>query len=430
MSSIALRLLLAAGLAAAGTAPAAAATPEETAARLGELGINAGSKKATPENLGEVTMVSLYGDKAKGLSDADCALFAGLPKLRSFNLSGARLSRACLDALAGGPALNSVSVSSAEFEPGALAALAKAPGMESILLSDVRGIAPADIGALAGLRGLRTFTLGYTMTPVGRITWFDDRTLVEVAKLTGLRALSLGRVSGTAEGMAAIAALPELRELTLDRGLFGEAALEPLAKSRLVSLNLNQNIRLGARTPAIVAKIATLQRLDLTSTAVGGNLAPLAAMPKLDTLDASYTLVTRDDLAALGTAPALQQVTMNDVPSIDDAGLAGLAASKTLRSVAFARTTAGDAGVGALLAVPTMRSLILTDLVLTDAVAAKAAKSQITNLDVSGSDLGDAGLAALADVATLTTVSTRNTRVTEAGIAAAKAKRPNFNVYK
>jgi hypothetical protein len=83
MSSIALRrLFLVAGLVAAGTAPAAAATPEEIAARLGELGINAGSKKAAPDNLGEVTMVSLYGDKAKGLTDADCAVFAGLPKLR------------------------------------------------------------------------------------------------------------------------------------------------------------------------------------------------------------------------------------------------------------------------------------------------------------------------------------------------------------
>jgi len=424
---LALPLLFATAFAAS---PAPAATPDEAAARLDALGIMVGGKKPTAATLGDLTMISLYGDRAKGLTDADCALFATLPKLQQVSVAGGRFSRACLELLAGIPTLGTVSLSGGDIEPGALAVFARTASLTSLQLSDMRGFGPADIGALAPLSGLRFLNLSFTMVPVGRTTWFDDRLLVEVAKLRGVQTMTLSRVSATAKGLAAVASMPALRELILDRGNFGEDALEPLATSRLVALNLSQNHRLAARTPEIVARIATLQRLDLSNTSVGGNLAPLAGLAKLTALELSYTFVGRSDLAALAKAPALEQLTMHDAVGVDDAGVTALAASKTLRTVGLGRTTVGDAGLAALLAVPTMRSIYADDEALSDAFTAAAAKSQIINLQVGNSDLGDAGLAALVDIPSLTTVSLRNTRVTDAGIAAAKAKRPAFNVYK
>lgn len=413
-----------------GAAAAAAASPQETAARLEALGVTAGNKKPTAETLGEIVTVSLYGDRAKSLTDADCGLIGTLPKLQQVMISGGRFTRACLEAVAGAAVLKTVSLSGGDIEPGALAVFARSTGLESVQLGDLRGLAPADIGALAPLRGLRFFGLTYTNVSYGRTTWFDDRTLVEIAKLTAIQNLTLTRVSATAKGMAAIAAMPALRELMLERGNFGEEALEPLAKSQVVALNLSQNRRLGAKAPEVLAKIASLRRLDLTGTSVGGNLAPLAGLPRLESLEISQTFADAADLAALAKAPALDQLNANDMPGIDDAGVTALAASKTLRAVAVTRTAVGDAGLAAILAVPTIRSIYADDLVVTDAFTAAASKSKVVNMQVGNSDLTDAGLAALVDVPTLSTVSLRGTRITDAGIAAAKAKRPNFNVYK
>ena len=432
MPSSLFRRVVATALLAATTAvpPAAAATPEETAARLDALGVTVANKKPTAETVGDIAMVSLYGDRAKSLTDADCAMIGSLPKLQQVMISGGRFSRACLDAFAGAPGLRTVSLSGGDIEAGALAVFARTTSLESIQLGDLRGLAPADIGALAPLRGMRLFGLTYTNVSYGRTTWFDDRTLIEVGKLSGVQNLTLTRVSATAKGMAAIAAMPALREVMLERGNFAEEALEPLAKSQLVALNLSHNRRLGAKTPEVLARIATLRRLDLTGTTVGGNLAPLAGLPKLETLEISQTFADAADLAALAKAPALSQLNANDMPGIDDAGVTALAASKTLTAIAFTRTTVGDAGLAAILAVPTLRSVYADDLVVTDAFTAAAAKSKIVNLQIGNSELTDAGLAALVDIASLTTVSARGTRISDAGIAAAKAKRANFNVYK
>ncbi len=411
-------------------APATAATPQETAARLEALGVTAGNKKPTAETLGEISLVSLYGDRAKSLTDADCGVIGALPKLQQVMISGGRYTRACLDAFAGAGGLRTVSLSGGDIEPGALAVFARTASLESIQLGDLRGLAPADIGALAPLRGLRLFGLTYTNVSYGRTPWFDDRTLVEIAKLPGVQNLTLTRVGATAKGMTAIAAMPALRELMLERGNFAEEALEPLAKSQLVALNLSQNHRLAARAPEILARIATLRRLDLTGTSVGGNLAPLAGLPKLEALEISQTFADAADLAALAKAPALDQLVANDMPGIDDAGVTALAASKTLRAIAVTRTAVGDAGLAAILAVPTVRAIYADDLVVTDAFTAAAAKSKVVNMQLANSDLTDAGLAALVEIPTLSTVSLRGTRITDAGVAAAKTKRQNFNVYK
>ena len=410
--------------------PAPAATPEETAARLDALGITVGNKKPTAETVGEIALVSLYGDRAKGLTDADCRLIGSLPKLQQVMISGGRFSRACLDAFAGATTLRTVSLSGGDIEPGALAAFARTTSLESVQLGDLRGLAPADIGALAPLTGLRSFGLTYTNVSVGRTTWFDDRTLVEIARLTGVQNLTLTRVSATAKGMTAIAAMPALRDLMLERGNFGEEALEPLANSRIVTLNLSHNHRIRTRAPEILARIATLRRLDLTDTSVGGNLAPLAGLPRLEALEISQTFAEAGDLAALAKAPALDQLNANDMPGIDDAGVTALATSRTLRSISITRTAVGDAGLAAVLAVPSIRSIHADDLVVTDAFTAAAPKSKVVNMQLANSDLTDAGLAALVEIQTLSTVSLRGTRITDAGIAAAKAKRQTFNVYK
>jgi hypothetical protein len=417
-------------LAAVATPPASAATPEETAARLEALGVMAGNKKPTAATLGDIAMVSLYGDRAKSLDDADCGMIGSLPKLQQVMISGGRYTRACLDAFAGAPGLRTVSLSGGDIEPGALAVFARTGSLESIQLGDLRGLAPADIAALAPLRGLRLFGLTYTNVSYGRTTWFDDRTLVEIAKLTAVQNLTLTRISATAKGMAAIATMPALRDLMLERGNFTEEALEPLAKSQLVGLNLSHNHRLGARAPEFLARITTLRRLDLTGTSVGGNLAPLAGLPKLESLEISQTFADAADLAALGKAPALTQLNATDMPGIDDAGVTSLAASKTLTAISITRTAVGDAGLAALLALPTVRAIYADDLVVTDAFAAAGSKSKVVNMQIGNSDLTDAGLVALVDIASLTTVSARGTRITDAGIAAAKAKRANFNVYK
>lgn len=412
------------------TAADAAPTPDEIAARLQVLGVQSAGKPATAANLGDIQMVALYGDKGKLLGDDDCALFAALPNLRQMSATNARIGKACLQALAGAPGLTSLTLSTSRIEPGALAALAASPSIDSLSFSDVAGLAPSDIGALAPLRRLRFFSVGFTMIPVGRTPWHDDRMLAEIAKLTSVQTMTIARVAAGPAGMAKIAAMPALRELTLSYGLFGDAAVAPLAGAKLTSLNINQNYRLGPATAATAAEIATLTHLDLSNTAVGGGLAPLARLARLSTLTVTGSFVTDADLKAVAAAPALATLNAHDNPAVGDAGAAALAAAASLRTVSLARTAITDAGLAALLQAPALQSVFAAENALTDVFAAAVAKSRVTNLDVSGSDLGDAGLATLAEAATLTSVSARQTRVTDAGVAAAKAKRATVNIYK
>lgn len=413
-----------------GSIAAAAPSPDEIAARLVVLGVQSSGKPATAANLGDIQMISLFGDKAKQLGDDDCALFAAMPNLRMVALTNAKLGKACLQALAGAPGLASVTLSTTEVEPGSIAALATATAIESLGFSDVKGLAPADIGALAPLRRLRFFMVGFTMIPVGRTPWHDDRMLAEIAKLTNVQTMTISRIAAGPEGMGRIAAMPALRELTLSYGLFDDAAVAPLAGSKLTSLSINQNYRLGPATAASVAEIATLTHLDLSATGVGGGLASLAGLEQLNTLSLNTSFVTDADLKAVATLPALTTLNVHDNPAVGDAGAAAVAGIRTLRTVSLGRTAITDAGLSALLEMPALQSVFAADNAFTDAGTAAAAKSRVTNIDLSGSDLGDAGLAALAKVATLTSASVRQTRVTDAGVAAAKAVRTNFNIHK
>lgn len=418
------------------SAPVAMAAPtaEEIAARLAALGIQSAGKPATAANLGDIQMISLYGDKAKQLVDDDCAGFAALPNLRQASFTNARLGKACLQALAGAPRLTTLTLSTSEVEAGAIAALATAPAIETVSFSDIKGLAPADIGALAALRRLRFFSVGFTMIPVGRTPWHDDRMLAEIAKLTSVQTMTISRIAAGPEGMAKIAAMPALRELTLSYGLFGDAAVAPLAGAKLTSLNLNQNYRLGPATAASVAKISTLAYLDLSNTGVGGGLAPLAGLTQLNSLTLGASFVTDADLKAVATLPALATLNAYDNPAIGDAGAIAVTGLKSLKTVSLGRTAITDAGLSTLLEMPTLQSAFVAENAFTDAFTdaftAAAAKSRVTNIDVSGSDLSDAGLAALVKVATLNSVSVRQTRVTDAGVTAAKAARTNFTIYK
>jgi hypothetical protein len=416
--------------AATGTPAAAAPTADEIAARFAVLGIQSSGKPATAANLGDIQMVSLYGDKAKQLVDGDCALFAALPNLRQVSFTNARIGKACLEALAGAPGLTTVTLSTSEVEAGAIAALATAPAIDSLSFSDVKGLAPADIGALAPLRRLRFFSVGFTMIPVGRTPWHDDRMLAEIAKLTSVQTMTVSRIAAGPGGMAKIAAMPALRELTLSYGLFGDAAVAPLAGAKLTSLNINQNYRLGPATVASVAKISTLTYLDLSNTGVGGGLAPLAGLAQLNSLTLGASFVTDVDLKALAGLPALATLNAYDNPAVGDAGAIALTGLKSLRTVSLGRTAITDAGLTALLEMPALQSVFVPENAFTDAFTPAAAKSRATNIDVSGSDLDDAGLAALAKVSTLTSLSVRQTRVTDAGVAAAKAARTNLGIYK
>lgn len=413
-----------------GSTAAAAPTADEIAARLGALGIQSSGKPATAANLGDIQMISLFGEKAKQLGDDDCALFAALPNLRMVAFTNAKIGKACLQALAGAPGLTSVTLSTTEVEPGSIATLAAAAAIDSLSFSDVRGLSPADIGALTPLRRLRFFSVGFTMIPVGRTPWHDDRMLAEIAKLTSIQTMTISRVAAGPEGMAKIAAMPALRELTLTYGLFGDGAVAPLAGAKLTTLNINQNYRLGPATAASVAKIPTLAYLDLSNTGVGGGLAPLAGLTQLSTLTLNGSFVTDADLKAVSTLPTLTTLNVHDNPSVGDPGFTAVTGIKSLKTVSLGRTAITDAGFATLLEMPALQSVYAAENAFTDAFTAAAAKSRVTNIDVSGSDLTDAGLAALAKVATLTTASVRQTRVSDAGVSAAKAARANFNVYK
>lgn len=426
-----LSLFASAALFALGALPVAALEPAEIAQRLDRFGITAYGKKPTADNLAEVTGISISSDRSKDLVDDDCAVFGSLPKLSSLHFYAARIGRVCAEAVAKSPSLTVVATYGGELEPGAFGAFASIRTLITLIATDMRGLSAAEVAPLARAPALRSLDLSAASLPPGRARWLDDTVLAEIGRIRTLQDLTLARPTVTATGMAALAALPDLRKLTITSSRLRDEALVPLVGApKLAHLKLLSNGRLTGATIATLAKMPALGQIDLYGTPVGGALAPLAGLPALKSLTITTSGVTDDDLAALAAAPALTELHFGDNPEVGDRGVTALAGSKTLATLSMHRTLVTDTGLAAIAAMPTLVWLSVAENTVGDATAKALVGSRLKQLDMRATDLTDAGLAELARIPTLTSIGAVATRITDAGIAAYKQANPKGWVSK
>ena len=190
----------------------------------------------------------------------------------------------------------------------------------------------ADFEALLALPGLRSLCVrppSGTDNPCGIWSLAALRT---ARSLATLRLLQM--TSETLDGLDAVAACPSLTELSLTRIVLDPAELLS-ARTRLRSLelrrcHLNPSTTLDGLAKAGSAALWSLEHLALTAHGPPLDLAPLAALRILATLDLS--LCTGIVAAgALGRCASLRVLTLTGCTALADLG--GLDESATLETV-------------------------------------------------------------------------------------------------
>lgn len=353
-------------------------------------------------------------------SRADLAAIAAMPALRDLSFLG-RLTRArdALVALKDTPTLTRLHATQLTdaLSPAEIAALAALPSLSSVSLSvrdadDVRALAPlhdkverlglalwgggtfgdASFAALADATpNLRALDISGAANPkncpysqlgiarlgeLKRLEWLEtghlDKSLVPehlkwLTELTSLQHLHISARALSAKLVDTLLGCAALHTLTLRYPKLSDASVKKLATMKLRRLCL-LHAPVSDKGVVELAKIKTLESLDLrqsTGAVNDAGLAALATLPALRSLtiptaNAPHTFST---LAPLASTPALQSlyIPIRHLPG----GLAALGGAPALRSIAVEaghNAVLDAASAAALKTIPTLRQLSAFDL--------------------------------------------------------------------
>ena len=215
-----------------------------------------------------------------GVTDEQIGLLSGMMQLQSLSLEGGRTATGAGFEKVEIAALNSLSLSRfpALNDEGIRAIVAGFPRLSHLSLNDWN---PAQGGAQVG----------------SAVTNASLETLVELRPLHRLIIHSAEGI--TNEGMPHIAKMTGLDWLDLSGCPLGDAAAEPLAKLKLVTLKLSRT-QVGDQSCKGIASMSQLVTLFLDSTQVTDDgIARLKSMKQLRQLSVRQTAVTREAVDAL-----------------------------------------------------------------------------------------------------------------------------------
>ncbi|CAM9308897.1 unnamed protein product, partial [Phaeothamnion confervicola] len=352
----------------------------------------------------KVSLTELDISHCDAVTAEGCSRLAGLRALKSLDISGCKVTNAWLATLARLPALERLTLRMGahvtDVDLAELAGGGEGGGRGSNSGSGDSGTAAAGLSAAtAGMAAAGATATGLTgtlrhlcLSGCAEVTDAGLACLVPLRQLTSLDLSNLPRV--TDAGVAALCArLPALQSLSVAgnptvgnrtfqaaahgcRGLTELDAHGTSADERglqmlrgmpaLQRLQLPRQGRgLGAEAVRHLAAIPALTALDLAglgtklaAALMPADLAPLAALGRLQTLSlCGVTAATDDALAALLPAlPRLQQLDLNGAPCSSAAAMAGLS---SLHDLGLAFTAFADDALEGLAAVPALTALTL-----------------------------------------------------------------------
>jgi serine/threonine protein kinase/WD40 repeat protein/Leucine-rich repeat (LRR) protein len=358
----------------------------------------------------QVTEIHL-GD-AQQATDAGLANVAGLRGLYSLTLQGPGITDAGLVHLKSIPTLQNLALSRTGISDAGLAHLAGLTNMLGLYLNNTP-IGDGGLAHLAKLNKLATLTLGNT-----KVT---DAGLPHLAGSTQLTALALNGTNVSDAGLEHLAGFGKLTDLNLyqtnvtDRGLDHLKKLASLAQLNLMKTRVSRSgaAELNKALPQCQIQFGPASPLEVAQWALACGGRVYVQEPK----KASVVVAAEKDLPA-GPFVVVRVLLADCGGKVTDASLAKLEGMTQLTHLDLNGTDVSDVGLNHLAGHAQLVALNLARTRITNGGLPKLTGLQ--NLDilyVYKTQASDAGLAHLAGLARLTSLDLGATRVTDAGLA-------------
>ncbi|XP_037312297.2 uncharacterized protein si:ch73-173p19.1 [Pungitius pungitius] len=283
------------------------------------------------------------------------------------------------------------------------------------------------------LRQLRAFTalkhLSLVSSPL-----ITDSGLSIVSSLVKLQHLNLASCSKLTDScLQHMTGLKSLCFLSLDQTKVTDAGMVLYLRSApscLSQLSLNQTAVTEATLAALPACVPQLRLLSIKQTKVA-DVAALAELSSLQTLNLDGTGVTESSLEHLATHPALSSLSVAGIPVADgDRALQIISGLKLTQLTLPGRHSVTDGGLLFLSRLSVLLELDLTDYtqVTDQGVRHLSAMSRLRKLSLSNTQVTDAGLPALRGLQELQELCLDRTAVTSRGVAELVTCLPHLQV--
>ena len=372
-------------LATAALATAARGDDAAVMKRLDALGAAAKYEAAEPAAGDGRRLSAIVVADGSELTAEDLASFAALAGLKKLAVENCRgLDDAAVEGLKGLSALETLALTNSGITDAAVATIAASfPDLVDLDLSSNTNLTGAALRSIAGLAKLERLNLMQCR--------FNDIHTRRLAKLPELQAVDLrGNMEAGDLTLDVLGRLPKLRALKHRSSSVTDDGLERLAASRSLESLLAQDFVITDAAGASLAKIGTLESLEMFRCQGFGTdgllaLAPLKKIERLTLRDLPN--VSDAGLAVLGEFPALKRLYLHELASVGDAGLAHLAGAKSLAVLdLWSLPQVTDASADVIAALPGLKELSIRETGITAAGLAKiAAMPSLESLTIKNS---------------------------------------------
>jgi hypothetical protein len=308
------------------------------------------------------------GSKVTADDVAACGRLAGLRKLQIHNCRG--LDDAAVQGLVGLQQLDTLALTNTAVTDAAVETIAGAfPGLVDLDLSSNTNMTGAALKWIAGLGKLERLGLLQNR--------FNDLNTRRLRKLQALQVLDIrGNMEAGDLTLDVLGKLPKLRAVKHRSTVVTDDGIERLAASRSLAALLAQDFDITSAAGPALARIRTLESLEIFRCQGFGDEGVLALAPlPLERLTLRDLPKVGDaGLAVLDDLPTLQRLYLHELASVGDAGLAHLGAAKRLVVLdlwSLPRVT--DATIAVIAGLPALEELSIRETGVTDAGLAKLA---------------------------------------------------------
>ncbi|MCU0712502.1 MAG: hypothetical protein MUC43_10625 [Pirellula sp.] len=230
--------------------------------------------------------------------------------------------------------------------------------LELLDLSGCHQITDTGVMQLAKLSKLKNLSLGSPL--------ITDACMETICQLPALAALTMQGCEIRGPGLVHLGKLTKLKEFGLLNSSAGDIALGALAPGEIVKLKLRASGVTQAGLKESLPRFPKLKSLDLGENSVDDASIPFLAASKIEDLNLLRTQVTSSGVALLTELP-LTRLNLDDIKGIDDSVIPHVLKMTRLEFLHLGKTGVTDVGVTQLKELKSLKDLIINNTAISDA---------------------------------------------------------------